>query len=235
MQPLRDAWSLYKAWFLKIVLVSMIVTIPIQILTLYIANYFVRYFEVVNLTPIGFVFGTLINLVMISLIQIPFIQMVLQEKTSQTITVKGPIGTFMENGWNVYLLSLVYVFMIGLGTLLFIVPGMVVSILFFSFPYVVVIEKEKGWFGLKRAFQMGRDHFFAIAGILLVFGVVQGLLEMGILFGSLLLTNSFFLVALVQMFVSSLIYPLFIFTFSNYFLEWSGLMFDYEDVYHSSF
>lgn len=226
MIHIKYALSFYRQQFLKILLLILVFSIPLQLLSLLISNLFVLYYEPLGIPSLGLFLGTCVNLVMICLLQMPFIQMVVQDQIGDEVKVKTVLGATLEHGFRVYLWSLVYILMVAFGTLLFVVPGIVLAILFFILPYIVMIEKEKGWINLKMAFQIGKEKFLRIAGVLLFFGVIQWLLESGVLVGSIMWLDSFLAIVVLQMGVSALVYPLFIFLLTDMYLDWTGANYD---------
>ncbi|MFD1408542.1 hypothetical protein ACFQ49_10330 [Kroppenstedtia eburnea] len=226
MIHIKYALSFYRQQILKILLLILVFFIPLQLTSLLISNLLVLYYEPLGIPSFGLFLGTCVNLLMICLVQMPFIHMVIQDQIGDGVKVKNALGATLEKGFRVYLWSLVYILMVALGTLLLVVPGVILAILFFILPYVVMIEKEKGWANLKTAFQIGKENFLRIAGVLFLFGVIQWLLESGVLVGSIMLVDSFLVVAIIQTGVSSLVYPLFIFLLTHMYLDWTGANYD---------
>lgn len=230
MLHIKYAFSFYRRQVIRILLLVLIFSFPLQFASLFVSNFFVLYFETLGIPSFGLFLASCINLLMICLLQMPFIHLVVQDQIGGEVKLKESIGAVLENGFRVYLFSLIYIMMVAMGILLLVVPGVLLAILFFILPYVVLIEKKKGWATFKDSYQVGKNHFFSIASILLLFGAIQWLLESGVLVGSMMLTDSFLIVALIQTGISGLIYPVFIFLLTHMYLDWTGAAYELDEI-----
>lgn len=224
---LYDGFIFYKKHFGKITFINVTLVFPLLALQLWISNYFYVIYEAMGYPGIGLIYGAMFSLVTFSLIQLPFIRLALQYWKGEIIRLSDAYKCFLENMFSVYIMSLVYVLLIGVGTLLFIVPGLLVLIVLFAFPYTVVVENKKGWSGWKCTMEVGKKYFFKIMMLIVIFGLGQWMVELVFLTASLWFTDRFIIVALIQMGLSMIFLPLFVFIFTSLYLEWIGADIDY--------
>src|SRR5690606_9656782 len=84
-------------------------------------------------------------------------------------------------------------------------------------------DRERHWWkGFKRAFVTGKAHFFQLFLIILLFGVMEMIVGFVAQIGTLLLTNRFIVIALVQLGLNLLYVPLFTFVITYFYIEWNG-------------
>jgi len=219
---LKEGFRFYQEHFGKIVLINVTLVFPLLAFQLWISNYFYVIYEAMGYPGIGLIYGAMFNLVIFSLIQLPYIRLALLYWKGDFIRLSDAYKCFLENMFSVYIMSLLYVFFVGVGTLLFIIPGLLVLVCLFAFPYTVAIENKRGWHGWKYTAEVGKKCFFRILGVLLAFGLSQWLVELIVMIGSLWLFDRFITIALIQMGLSMLFLPLFVFIFTNLYLEWTG-------------
>lgn len=226
LEILRKSLSLYKQHGWKIVWVGILLTIPLQLADLFVANYFYGMFDVLGLSFVGTLLATWFGMLFFCLIQPPYIEMAVQSMKPDGIRLGSIFQNTLTNLFPVYLLSLVYMLFVAVGTLLFVIPGLILLVWLFPVPYVVMIEGKTGWEGLKRSFQIGKNHFFRLAGLIFVFGAVQWLIQILALIGSLIIEERFIIIALIQIGLSTLIVPLFCFILTFSYVEWEEIFFD---------
>ena len=87
---------------------------------------------------------------------------------------------------------------------------------------MAVIEKEHWWKGFKRAFGMGKTHFFQLFLVILLFSVFEMVVGFAVQVGTLFLTNRFIVIALVQLGLNLLYLPLLTFVITYFYIDWNG-------------
>lgn len=222
MSSIQRALIFGKSHVSTLLLSLLIFVFPIQLIHMFVSTYFYRYFEFFGAPFLGDLFNGVFILMALALAQIPFIAMVKQDKQKEEIRFGTVAGTFFQHMFPVYLFSMVYVLMVVLGSFLLLIPGLIAMILFFTYPYAMILSESKGWESLKLAYWVGKENFFRVAGILLAYGVIDWLLGMIGLLITVLLTQSILVVSLVQMGLNMLILPFFVIVLSNKFLEWTS-------------
>lgn len=128
----------------------------------------------------------------------------------------------LEKLFPVYIMSVIYAFFVMTGLFFLIIPGLIIMILFYLFPYVSAVEGLSGWQGFKRSLEVGKSNFFKLMGVVLLFAVIEWIFEFGALLGSVFITTHFFTIALVQIGLNTLFIPFYTFVISGYFLDWTG-------------
>lgn len=221
MALIRETWLIYRENILKILLVGMTMMFPIQWAYLIISNFFYVYFWSQGVIFWGQLFHALLILVTLSLVQLPFIQLALQDMEEAETTLGRVFGSFLQHAFPVYLTSLVYVLLVTVGVFILVIPGLIVMVLFYLFPYAVVIEGKKGLQSLTRAFQLAKSHFFTLSGILIGFGIIEWLITEALLFVIFQFTTRYLVAALFQMFLNMLFIPFLVFVLTIKYTEWS--------------
>lgn len=222
MNVLRAAANLYKEQVRRIIIVDLLFVLPLQLAHMFASNYFYTDLQLKGAAFFGDLLNALLLLIAVSLAQIPFIYMAIRTIDGEVFTLKEVIGSFFKNMLPVYLFSLLYVFFIALGFFALVIPGLIVLILLYTFPYVIVISKEKGWGVIKKSYVIGKTNFFRLLGVILAFGAMEGILGIIALWVSLQITSSYLIVSLVQMGVNLVVLPLFTFVMTYKLVAWKA-------------
>ncbi|MBA4600922.1 hypothetical protein [Thermoactinomyces mirandus] len=216
---IRDSLQLYREEFGKILLLGLLVVFPVQFLCLIINNYLYTYYGSTQIHVAEMFYGISI-LLATSLVQIPFIKMLECYKKREYIDFARVYGSFWEYGFVVFVMGIIYTLGVTTGTFLFIIPGLIFMVLFYTFPYVVILEKKKWWQAFKLAFQFGKKNFWKLFGIIFGFAIFEWAVEWIVHLLAFLITDRYLVIALAVMFVNMLFVPLFAFINASFYTDW---------------
>lgn len=222
MDVLNGAVALYKQQVRCIIIVELLLIVPLQLILLFFSNYLYTDLQLMGAIFLGDLSNALLLLIAVSLAQIPFIFMAIRTIDGEAFTLKEVLSSFLEYMLPVYLFSLFYVLLITLGFFALVIPGLIVLILLYTFPYVIVISKEKGWGVIRKSFVIGKTNFFRLLGVILGFGVIEWALGSLALWGTLRFTSSYLIVSLVQMVINLVVLPLFTFVMTFKLVAWKA-------------
>jgi hypothetical protein len=217
---IRKSFELYRDQFGKIFLLGLLVILPVQWLCLFIDNYFYAYYGLFGLTYVADFFYGINMLLALSFVQIPFIKMLSCYVKGEPIYFSQVYGSVWENGFVVFVMGILYSIGVGTGTLLLIIPGIILMVLLYSFPYVVVLERKRWGKAFKQAYQFGKSNFFKLLGIIFGFSLIEWIIEWGVEGLTLLFTNRYLIISLVLMLANMLFVPLFAFINASFYLKW---------------
>ncbi|MBA4601288.1 hypothetical protein [Thermoactinomyces mirandus] len=219
---IRSSLQLYKQEFGRILLLGLLVTLPVQLIAMFFTNYFYTYYGILNLVYVADWFFAFIILLSISFVQIPFIRLFQLHISREPVKVSKTIDSLMKSGFTVYVMGILYAICVVVSSLFFIIPGLILMVLLYAFPYAVVMEGEKWGSAFKLAIQFGKDNFFRLLGIILGFSLVEMTVERIIEFGVLSLTHNFLIISLVLLTVNMFFIPLFSFINGFVYAKWAG-------------
>lgn len=217
---IQNAFQLYRDHFGKIFLLGLLVVFPVQVLCLIIDNYFYAYYELFGLIYVADFFYGINMLLALSFVQIPFIKMISCFTKGEPIYFSKIYGSVWENGFVVFMMGILYAIGVGTGTLLLIIPGIILMVLLYSFPYAVVLERKKWGKAFKLAYEFGKSNFFKLLGLILGFSLVEGIVEWGVEELTLLFTHRYITIVVVTMLANMLFVPLFAFINASFYLKW---------------
>lgn len=222
MTALKESIVLYKKKFLVICLLSVTITIPFYFLMLF-ANRFVNLPLQVFVVPL---WPTLVDIffsiVAFCIMQLPFISVALQYfQTSQLRISKVYVDTLIY-GFPIYIISIFCGVFVAMGSLFFLIPGLLFLIWFLGIPYAAVIDDMKWWRGLKQSFRFGNAHFFQLIGILGVFLLIDFGINYAVSLGVIYFVNSVAVLNLLLIITNVLMLPVFTFILTHLYLDWIG-------------
>lgn len=131
--------------------------------------------------------------------------------------------SLIEHLFSIYVIGFLFAYLVSLGLIFFVIPGLVIMILFFLYPYAAVVDNLTWWAGIKRAFRLGRKHFFTLLMIVMSVASVQFLVEFAAMYLGLLFTNSILLHFVVQAVIPCFFIPILAFTVTGKYIEWADL------------
>lgn len=219
---IRSSLKLYRQEYKRILLLSLLITLPVQLIAMFFTNYFYSYYGILNLVYVADWFFAFIILLSISFVQIPFIRLFQLHLGQEPVRISESIDSLMKSGFMVYVMGILYAICVVVGSLFFIVPGLILMVLLYAFPYAVVMEEEKWGSAFKLAIQFGKDNFFRLLGIILAFSLVEMAVERVIELGVLSLTHNFLIISLVLLTVNMFFIPLFSFINGFVYAKWTG-------------
>jgi len=220
MKNFQEAWIAYRKNFGTVLLICLTFVFPLQLIFFFIINYFNLLFSLAFLPQLGQLVGFFFLTIGLCIAQIPFIKMAAQFSLNGEVRSSNCFQSLFENIFPVYVMSILYSLLVVIGSLLFIIPGLLFLVWFATIPYVAVLENQRWWKGFKRAFAIGRKHFFKILGVIFLMWLVELVIQGAIMYCVLQFTSSFLVVSIALMLGNMLFLPYFTFVFTNYALDW---------------
>lgn len=219
----KSALIIYKNTFMQNVVLMITLIIPFHFILFFLGNVYYTHFASQFMFTKGIMVGKLLNWVGLFLIQVPFIRMASQELLEGYSNVKSAFVSFIEHLFSVYVIGFLYAYFVSLGLIFFVIPGLVLMILFFLYPYAAVIDNLTWWAGIKRAFRIGRKHFFNLLMIVLSIASVQFLIELGAMYLGMQFTNRIIVLFFIQAVIPCFFIPLLSFMITGKYIEWTDL------------
>ncbi|PRX39847.1 hypothetical protein CLV97_1195 [Planifilum fimeticola] len=220
MKSYQEAWITYRKNFGTVLFICLSFVLPLQLVLYFVINYFNLLFSLAYLPQFGQLTGFFFLTVGLCIAQIPFIKMAAQYSLNGEVKRSDCFQSLFENIFPVYVMSVLYSLLVVLGSLLFIIPGLLFLVWLATIPYVAVLENQRWWKGFKRAFAIGRKHFFKILGVIFLMWLVELVIQGVIVYCVLQFTSSFLSVSIAMMLGNMLFLPYFTFVFTNYTLDW---------------
>lgn len=219
--PLKLTWELYMGQFEKVLVLMLTTTLPLLLLHSLTTNYIYAITpRVTSIYSFADIYYGLITLLIFIYAQIPYIRFTNNEEKDYEHSLKNAIYYFFSNGFTVFVFACIVSILITAGLTLFIIPGLILLILFFPIPYISVFDGKSVWKGYREGFRIGRKRFFKIALIILVSGVLE--LGLGILATTQLIkiTDLFAAQLVTQMVLNLIFYPFIIILVTFYIIKW---------------
>lgn len=126
----------------------------------------------------------------------------------------------MDHSFAVFVFGIIYVLAVSFGMLLFVVPGVVILVLFYLTPYLTVIKKQPVQQCWKKAFALGKKHFFSILGVILLISAIEWAISVIGLFTVTYITTSFGAVFFTQLLLNVIFFPFMAVMLTMYTHKW---------------
>lgn len=231
VRAMKTAASVYGNYFGKVVLLGITFVFPIQLIMLFSIDMITAL-----ALPIAQEEVTLfLTIVAIVIAQIPFIYILYRDQLGE-MTSLGDIYKGIKKFFTpVYVFGLLYALIVTAGYVLFIIPGIIMAILFFFFPYYTVLEGKKGFnVHIKKAANIGFDKLPNIFTVFCFVIFIEALLWW--LSSNLLIfvTDGVipeFAFLLIHVVLDVFVFPFLIFIIGAQFMDWAGIDVDEEEAY----
>lgn len=219
--PLRNTWELYMGNFEKILVLMLTTTLPLLLLHSYIANYI--YIITPSIDPtfsFADIYNAFFTIFFFLLAQVPYIRFVYNEHIGHEYSLLNAIFEFLVRGFTVFLFASIVSVLTTVGSMLFVLPGLIILTFVFPIPYISVFDEKSVWKSYREGIRLGRRNFLKIALII----VITGLLE--VIIGSLIAANVFKITNLLsaqiltQMMLNLLYFPFVIIFLTSLIIKW---------------
>lgn len=206
MQGLREAVSFYLRNLVRILVFSIIYVAPLLVTFLVFSTYFVLS-DMEDLW--GMVGSFILYLILIFVLSLPFVQMVKEEMAEGQVRWRSVIGSVINGFLPVLLTGTIIGVIVAVGISLLVIPGLILIVLLFLFPFSYVYGSSGVTQAIKKAWKTGGRHFLEVFTYILILLFFN---QMGNLIGyySVEFTNEPMAAWLIQVLFYSLLLPFFL-------------------------
>jgi hypothetical protein len=216
----RECLDLYKSNLGKIFLISITVVFPAVFLYAFVVNYLTFPLDVFFIPVLPHIINLFFTVICFMFIQIPFANMALQYARTGEVKTSKVYGDLLRYGFSIYVVSILFAFLITLGSMLFLLPGLILLILFQSVVVTAVVDDKTGWQGVKQSFAFGKAHFFKLLGWMLLFVLGDFIVSFILSFIAIATTNLTLIANLALAISTALTLSLFVFAVTYQYLDW---------------
>lgn len=223
MSELKAALRIYRENIHKILILSFTIMLPIQMLLILSSNYFYFNLGMLDLLFIADLINGIFVLISVSVISLPFIQLAKNAYLYEEVSLSSACDALMRYMFPVYVISIFYALGVALGMFALIIPGVLISVLFFAFPFVFVIEEGTWKESIKKSFEFGRSHFTFLLLVFLLFGLMEWFMLISTTLVTNLITSSYVIIVGMNFLASVFYYPIFYLYIAVKYLDWIGV------------
>jgi hypothetical protein len=223
MRYFLDGLSFYKRNFMAILVLALTTTLPLLLLSDFLSTFMVAYNLALGVPLFSRIPQFIISITFMFVIEIPFIFLANRWMNQERYSYGEVYSSFFENLFPVYVIGAITAFLIAFGSLLFIIPGIILMVLFMTIPYVAVIEKDRWFVGWKRAFSIGKEKFFPILGVSVLLTIVTLIINLIFQFIAVEVTGTLLIYSFAQILFNMLFVPYVAAVTTFYFRDWAGI------------
>lgn len=218
----KEACTLYKQQFLRLLLIGVTVILPIQVIYTFTINYIAGPFKLFGIPLWTSFFQSVFMLMSIFIMILPIISIVVQDTRQEKVKIGSIYGDFIKNAFFIYMISIPFAIVTTLGFLLFIIPGIFLLVLFMGIPFVKAIDDDPFKVVIKQAYLFGKQNFMLLSGLLITFAIVDFVLSYLFSFIAIVFTEQMAIVNWTLLLINMFLIPLYIITVTKIYLSWNG-------------
>jgi hypothetical protein len=208
MNYAKEGFKIYVQNIGPLLLLSLTIVLPVLLLHTIYVNYIYAITVSFAYTYIGDFVNSFLVIMLLVLIQVPFIQFIHADIEGEENKLKKAYGALFKYGFSVYVFGIVYAFLSMIGLALFIIPGILLLVFFFLTPYLTVLRQESAWKTFRVAFTYGKKNFLSLFTIILLTSMSEFLISILSLYGVALITDNYLAVLFSQILLNMLLLPL---------------------------
>ncbi|GFZ81345.1 hypothetical protein GCM10010978_22900 [Compostibacillus humi] len=219
-KPLQFAWEVYTKKFEKVLLLMLFTTLPLLILHNFITNYIYVVTPVTFGASVGDIYYGLITILLFIYGQVPYIRFLYAEYKGGEASFRDAIYHFLVNGFTVFVFACIVSILTSIGFILLILPGILFLSILFPIPYVAIFEEKSVWKSWKEGWNIGKRHFWKIAILLTLTGLLEFLLGIYVTVQIFNMTPSYAAQIITQIVINIIIYPFIVFLMAAFTIKW---------------
>lgn len=206
---ISNSITLYFQDFWKIILLSLITYVPMLFLHAIIVNYI--YFTS-SFSEIPYLAGDVTNgILMITLLtiaQVPFIKYTLLDMNGEENPFRKSIFFAMDRVIPLYIFASVYSIFIFLGSLAFLLPGIIILLLFYFVPFFISDNTKSFKVAIKKSVKFIKQNFFKVTIVIFLLMMIQLFFEYILMFSLSFYTNVYFTILVLKILLLMFLLPL---------------------------
>ncbi|WP_070120406.1 hypothetical protein [Bacillus marinisedimentorum] len=204
------AFSIYANHFGSIFILSLSLLLPLMVLHNVIAN--AAYLEAARtgLPAAGDLLNSFLMFLFLIVGQVPFIRFAGAELREEEQLLKPAFLAFFTYGFPVYIFALLFTMMVLAGFAVFVIPGIILIVLFFLTPYIAVLRGQPVFRSMKPGLQLGIRKFFPLLLLIVLLSLTELVIGTAGMIGITRITDSYLAVVLSEMLLNLLFFPFFV-------------------------
>ena len=175
---LTNSIYLYSSKFVPLICMSLITYVPLLILHTVIVNHIYnqsRFMEYPSV--IGDAANGIFMLIFLTIAQFPFIKLPLLDHEDEESIFRKSLGFSLDKLISLYLFACLYAVLVFVGGLLFVIPGLIVLLLFYFVPYFIADGVKTYKSAIRKSISLIKKNFFITILIMGAVTLIQLLIE----------------------------------------------------------
>ena len=130
-----------------------------------------------NVNIVVMISFVLLTIIMMPLIQGATIKVISDVYMGETVSVKKAYAFAARKIGALILGGIIFGILVGIGTILLIIPGIYLMVAFYLFPYAIVLENKSSTQSLSRSQQLVKGSWFKLFLVILLMGVLTWVIQ----------------------------------------------------------
>lgn len=216
-----DSFGIYFREFTKILLMSLLTYVPLLFIHAFIVNYIymrTQFAEYPGL--IGDAANGIFMLLFLTIAQVPFIKFTLLEMEGEDDPLKRSLSFSLDKAISIYVFGCIYSLLIFLGGLLFIIPGVIILMLFYFVPFFIADDVGSYKTALKKSARFFKKNGLKAFLLIILLTIIQLAFENLLLYFLSFYINAYFTLLITKIILLMLLLPLQTIIMTNVFNKW---------------
>lgn len=217
---LANSFHLYSSKFVPLIGLSLLTYVPLLLLHTAIVNIIYQQSSFSDYPGVvGDAANGIFMLVFLTIAQVPFIKLTILDHEDEESIFRKSIGFTMDRIISLYIFACLYALLVFIGGLLFVIPGLIVLLLFYFVPYFIADGVKSYKAAIRKSVNLVRRKLFITVVILTILTVIQLIFENVLFIFISFYSDTYFVFLFTKMILQTFILPLQIIFVTNVFNE----------------
>lgn len=217
---LSNSIYLYSSKFVPLICLSLITYVPLLFLHTVIVNFIYnesRFMEYPGV--VGDAANGIFMLIFLTIAQVPFIKLALLDREDEESIFRKSLGFSMDKMISMYVFACLYALLVFLGGLLFVIPGLIVLLLFYFVPYFIADGVKSYKVAIRKSVSLVKKRFLITLVIIGVVTAIQLLFENVLFIFISMYSDTYFVFLFTKIILQMFILPFQIILVTNLFID----------------
>lgn len=217
---LSNSIYLYSSKFVPLICLSLITYVPLLFLHTVIVNFIYnesRFMEYPGV--VGDAANGIFMLIFLTIAQVPFIKLALLDHEDEESIFRKSLGFSMDKMISMYVFACLYALLVFLGGLLFVIPGLIVLLLFYFVPYFIADGVKSYKVAIRKSVSLVKKRFLITLVIIGVVTAIQLLFENVLFIFISMYSDTYFVFLFTKIILQMFILPFQIILVTNLFID----------------
>ncbi|MBS4193296.1 hypothetical protein KHA94_24740 [Bacillus sp. FJAT-49705] len=215
---LSNSIYLYSSKFVPLICLSLITYVPLLFLHTVIVNFIYRQSSFMEYPGVvGDAANGIFMLVFLTIAQVPFIKLTILDHEDEESIFKKSLGFSMDRMVSMYVFACLYALFVFFGGLLFVIPGLIILLLFYFVPYFIADGVKSYKAAIRKSVSLVKKRFLITLVIIGAITAIQLLFENVLFIFISFYTDTYFVFLFTKIVLQMFILPFQVILVTNMF------------------
>lgn len=219
--PIRSAFTFFGKKYERILLLILFIQLPVIAVQFFASNYILTVTPAAgSLFTIADIYNAFIIITFFLFTMMPFVYFWHYEEIGSDKPLRQAFFQFALKGFHFFVFSAFFGFILTIGFVLFILPGLILFAMLISAPVIAVIDNQSVWASVRESIRIFKAQHWKLVSLVIIFGLMELVVSSIMQLFITDITTSFLAIAICHVFLNTIFLPLFYLILSSLITKW---------------